>query len=395
MDLNFSSEENAFRQEIKAWLEEHLTGRFSHVKGLGGTGEQLDAFDERLEWEQFLGKSGWAAIGWPEAFGGRDASLMEQVIFAEEYAKAGGPGRLGHIGLELAAPTIMAFGTDDQKERFLPAIRDAEELWCQGFSEPGAGSDLSNIRTKARLVGDEWIIEGQKTWTSHAQHSDWCFLLCRTEEGSKNHKGLSFLLVPMKQQGVDVRPIKQLTGDSEFNEVFFDDARAPADMVVGGVGNGWKVAMTTLNIERGVSTLEQQAHFRTELDEIIAVAKENGKSKDPLIRQRLAQAEMGLRVQRYNALRTLTNVDKQGLSREGYITKIFWATWHRDLGRLAMDVLGPEAELVCQDQNYKMKRLQNLFLFSKSDTIYAGTNQVQRNIIAERALMMPREPRGY
>ena len=394
MDLNFSPEENAFRAEIRSWLAEHLNGEFAHIRGLGGTGEQLEGFEERIKWEQFLGQSGWAAIGWPKAFGGRGASLMEQVIFAEEYARAGAPGRLTHIGLELAAPTIMAFGSDEQKARFLPKIRDAEELWCQGFSEPGAGSDLSNIRTKARREGDEWVIEGQKIWTSHAQHSDWCFLLCRTEEGSRNHKGLSFLLVPMDQPGIDVRPIKQLTGDAEFNEVFFDGARTKADLVVGGEGNGWKVAMATLTFERGVSTLAQQANFRNELDEIIALAKANGTAKDPIIRQRLAEAEMGLRVQRYNALRTLTNAESGTFSREGYIAKIFWASWHRELGKLAMDIMGPEAELISQDHDYKMKRLQNLFLFSRSDTIYAGTNQVQRNIIAERALMMPKEPRG-
>ncbi len=394
MELNFSKEEEAFRIEVRTWLVEHLNGDFANVKGKGGAGEQLEHFDERVVWEQFLAKAGWAAIGWPKALGGRDASLMEQVIFAEEYANAGGPGRLAHIGLELAAPTIMVFGTDEQKARFLPKIRDAEEMWCQGFSEPGAGSDLSNIRTKATLVDGQWVIEGQKTWTSHAQHSDWCFLLCRTEEGSKNHKGLSFLLVRMDQAGVDVRPIKQLTGDAEFNEVFFDGAVTAEANVVGGVGNGWKAAMTTLTFERGVSTLAQQANFRNELDEIIELAKGNGKAKDPLIRQRLAEAEMGLRVQRYNALRTLTNADSGTFSREGYITKIFWATWHRELGKLAMDVMGPEAELICQDEDYKMQRLQNLFLFSRSDTIYAGTNQVQRNIIAERALQMPKEPRG-
>ena len=394
MDLNFSKQEEAFRAEVRSWLEEHLNGEFAHVKGTGGAGEQLAHFEERLEWEKFLGESGWSGIGWPKAYGGRGASLMEQVIFAEEYARAGGPGRLTHIGLELAAPTIMTFGTDEQKKRFLPKIRDAQELWCQGFSEPGAGSDLSNVRTKARLEGEKWVIEGQKIWTSHAQYSDWCFLLCRTQEGSKNHKGLSFLLVPMKQPGVEVRPIKQITGDAEFNEVFFDGARTRADLVVGEVGEGWKVAMTTLTFERGVSTLAQQAAFRNELDEIIAIARANGKAKDPLIRQRLAEAEMGLRIQRYNALRALTNAQSGTFSREGSITKIFWATWHRNLGKLAMDVMGPEAELIAQEPGYKLHRLQNLFLFSLSDTIYAGTNQIQRNIIAERVLQMPREPRG-
>jgi alkylation response protein AidB-like acyl-CoA dehydrogenase len=317
---------------------------------------------------------------------------MQQVIWHEEYARAGGPGRLGHIGEGLLAPTVIAFGSEEQKRRFLPPIARGEELWCQGYSEPNAGSDLANVQTRARLDGQHWVVEGQKVWTSWAQWSDWSFVVCRTEPGSQRHHGLSYLLVPMRQPGVEIRPIVQITGDSEFSEVFFDGARTAAENVVGRAGEGWKVAMGTLAFERGASTLGQQLLFQNELDAVIAAAKQNGAARDPLLRQRLAQAWMGLQIQRYNALRMLSKADRPELAREAMIGKLFWASWHRRLGKLAMDVLGPEAELA-DAPPYELSRLQRLFLFSRSDTIYAGSNQIQRNLIAERALGLPKEAR--
>jgi len=392
MDARFSEADEAFRREIAGWLEENLSGEFEAVRGRGGPGDEHALFEERHAWERRLGEAGWIGIGWPQEVGGRDLSLSQQVIFYEEYARAGGPGRVGHIGEGLLAPTIIHYGTRQQKERFLPGVRSGDEIWCQGYSEPNAGSDLANVQTRAERVGDEWRISGQKVWTSGAATADWCFALCRTDPSAPKHKGLSYLLVPMRQDGVEIRPIVQLTGDSEFSEVFFDDARTPAENVVGAPGDGWKVAMGTLAFERGASTLGQQMLFQNELDAVIAAAKRNGRAGDPVYRQRIAQAWIGLRIQRYNALRTLSQSAGAELSREAMITKIHWATWHRDLGKLAMDVLGLEGE-VLDGAPYRLGALQRMYLFTRSDTIYGGSNQIQRNIIAERALGLPREPR--
>ena len=391
MDLNFSGEDEAFRREIAAWLAENLTGEFAALRGRGGPGDEHALLDERRAWERRLGEAGWACVGWPEQHGGRGATLMQQVIYHEEYARAEGPGRLGLIGEGLLGPTIIAFGSDEQKRRFLPGIAKGEEIWCQGYSEPEAGSDLANVQTKARREGDEWIIDGQKVWTSWAQWADWCFVLCRSNADAPKHKGLSYLLVPMRQDGIEIRPIVQMTGDSEFSEVFFDGARTAAEHVVGQPGDGWKVAMGTLAFERGAMTLGQQLSFRNELQQVIDIAKANGAANDPVLRQRIADAWIGLEIMRYNALRGLST-DRAELGRVAMIGKIYWATWHRNLGKLAMDVLGPEAE-IAEAPPYQLTRLQRLFLFTRADTIYAGSNEIQRNIIGERALGLPREPR--
>lgn len=392
MKLEFSAEDEAFRAEVAEWLETNLTGPFEDLKFRGGPGDE-DAFPEkRKAWERVLGEAGWVGLGWPEAYGGRNLPLAQQMIFNEEYARAGGPGRAGHIGETLVAPTLIALGTEDQRQRFLPGIREGREYWCQGYSEPGAGSDLAAVSTKARLVGDRWIINGQKVWTSLAHESDWCFVIARHDPESKGREGLVYLLVPMGQPGVIVRPIVQMTGSSEFNEVYFDEAVTDAANVVGAPGEGWKVAMATLAFERGASTLAQQMQFRNELQAVIDTANATGAAHDPMIRQRIAKAWAGLKIMRMNALRMLGDGAGTELGREAYISKLYWATWHRDLGELAMDVMGGDAERL--GQGGALNRLQKLFLFSRADTIYAGTNQIQRNIIAERALGMPREPRG-
>ena len=392
MNLHFSEEDEAFRREVAAWLAEHLDGEFAAVRGRGGPGDEHALLEERLSWERKLGESSWTCVGWPTEYGGRGASLAQQMIFHEEYARAGGPGRLGHIGEGLIGPTILAFGTEQQKRRLLPPIARGEEIWCQGYSEPNAGSDLANVQTRARLEGDEWVIDGQKVWTSWAQWSDWCFVLCRSDPDAPKHKGLAYLLVPMSQAGIEIRPIVQITGTSEFSEVFFDGARSAADNILGEPGDGWKVAMGTLAFERGASTLGQQQLFRNELAQVIESAQGNGAARDPVMRQRLADAWIGLEIMRYNALRVLSRADAPELSREAMITKIYWATWHRELGKLAMDVLGAESEIL-EDAPYELTALQRLYLFTRADTIYAGSNQIQRNIIAERALGLPREPR--
>lgn len=392
MQLTFSPEDEQFRKEVAAWLKDNLRGEFETIRFRGGPGDEHMFPEERKVWEQKLAQGGWTCIGWPKEYGGRGASIEQQVVFHEEYARAGGPGRVGHIGEGLAGPTIIAFGTEEQKQKYLPGIRNGTELWCQGYSEPSAGSDLANVKTKARQGDDgRWVLNGQKVWTSLAHESQWCFVVARTDPDSIGHKGLGFFLVPMDQPGVTVRPIEQLTGTCEFNEVFFDDA--VADDILGAPGDGWKIAMALLGFERGVSTLGQQMLFQNELDEIIRIAKDNGAARDPALRQRLAEAHTGLRLMRYNAMRMLSGGNDGQLQKAALVYKLHWASWHRNLGKLAMDVLGPDSELL-EGAPYELTRLQAMYLFTRSDTIYGGTNQIQRNIIAERGLEMPREPKG-
>ncbi|WP_374214494.1 acyl-CoA dehydrogenase family protein [Streptomyces sp. Je 1-79] len=371
-----------FRAEIRTWLQAHLGGEFAGLKGLGGPGREHEAFAERLAWERHLAAHGWTCVGWPKEYGGRGASIEEQIAFHEEYALADAPARVNHIGEQLLGPTLIDHGTEEQKARFLPPIRAVEELWCQGYSEPDAGSDLAAVRTRAFREGDEWVVTGQKIWTSLAHESQWCFVVARTEPGSRRHAGLSYLLVPLDRPGVEVRPIVQLTGTSEFNEVFFDGARTAATNVVGAPGDGWRIAMATLGYERGVSTLGQQVGFRRELDGLIALARRNGALADPLIRDRLVRAWTGLQAMRANALR----------STDPSVAKLYWSHWHRDLGELAMDICGAASTLVAAEP-YELDEWQRLFLFSRADTIYAGSSEIQRNVIAERVLGLPKEPR--
>jgi alkylation response protein AidB-like acyl-CoA dehydrogenase len=372
-----------FRATVREWLADNLSGDFAALRGAGGPGREHEAFDERIEWDRHLAAAGWTCLGWPVEHGGRGASVEERVVFHEEYARANAPARVSHFGEELLGPTLIALGTQAQQARFLPPIKRVEELWCQGYSEPGAGSDLASVSTSAVLAGDEWVITGQKVWTSLAHVADWCFALVRTEPGSKRHAGLSYLLVPMKQPGVTVRPIEQLTGGAEFNEVFFEGARTAKDLVVGEVGGGWQVAMATLGFERGAATLGQQVGFRRELDRLIALARETSVLDDPVMREKLTRAQIGLDVMRWHALRTIGSA--QGAS----VTKLVWATWHRGLGELAMKVLGAAGMATGED----LSEWQRLYLFSRADTIYGGSNEIQRNIIAERVLGLPREAR--
>ena len=387
MKMQESEINEAFRAEVREWMAQHLTGRFAPLKHASGLG--AEGYDAQLakQWEQELAQGGWTGLGWDAQYGGRGLPLAQQVIFHEEYVRCGGPGRIGHIGETLLAPTLMAFGTPEQRQRFLPGILAGTDYWAQGYSEPGAGSDLAAIRTKAQRdpATGEWVINGQKVWTSWAHESEWIFVLARTEEGSSRHTGLTLLLVPLNQPGVEVRPIRQITGTSEFNEVFFDGARTDGALHLGPVGDGWKVAMYLLGCERGASTLGQQAHFRYELDLIIDLAKRHGAARDPLLRQRLAKADLGLQTLRAHALRS--SAEDTPL-RVASVSKYAWSNWHRDLGELAMEVLGEQGELVLKDP--ALAALQQLWLVSRADTIYAGTNEIQLNLMAERALGMPR-----
>ena len=394
MNIGFSAADEQFRLHVAEWMQRHLAGEFAVLRFRGGPGDEDFAPALRKAWEQELAKGSWVGAGWAKEHGGRGLSITQQVIFFEEYARAGGPGRMGHIGEGLVGPTLAAFGTPEQQQRFLPAILAGQHFWCQGYSEPSAGSDLANIKTRASFdqSSGQWLISGQKVWTSLAHESDWCFVLARTEPGSVGHRGLSFLLVPMDQPGIRVQPIRQLTGTCEFNEVFFDQAHTSADNVIGQPGDGWKIAMALLGFERGVSTLGQQMQFQNELDEVVRIAKGNGAAHDPVLRQRIAHAWSGLRVLRYNSLRMLSGAQDGSLRPEATIYKLAWSTWHVELGKLAMDVLGPQAELL-ESGPYQLTRLQALFLFTRADTLYGGSNEIQRNIIAERALGMPRETR--
>ncbi|WP_163795246.1 acyl-CoA dehydrogenase IpdE1 [Mycolicibacterium sediminis] len=385
-----------FRTEVRQWLADNLVGDYAALKGLGGPGREHEAFEERLAWNQHLAKAGLTCLGWPEEHGGRGLTTAHRVAFYEEYAKADAPDKVNHLGEELLGPTLIAYGTPEQQQRFLPRILDVTELWSQGYSEPGAGSDLANVATSAELDGDAWIINGQKVWTSLAHWAQWCFVIARTEKGSKRHAGLSYLLVPLDQPGVEIRPIIQLTGDSEFNEVFFDDARTDADLVVGEPGDGWRVAMGTLTFERGVSTLGQQIRYRRELLGIVELAKKTGAADDPLIRERLTRSWAGLQTMRSYAMATmdLGDGDRTGSAMGGgqdSVSKLLWANWHRELGEIAMDVRGA-AGLTLDDGEFD--EWQRLYLFSRSDTIYGGSNEIQRNIIAERVLGLPREAKG-
>ncbi|MFJ1594053.1 acyl-CoA dehydrogenase family protein [Kitasatospora albolonga] len=381
MDFRVTGNDHTFRTHARTWLATHLA----------------DAVSPRA-WERELGQAGWIGIGWPEGggagYGNRPAPLAHQVIWAEEYARSTAPPRMGHIGENLLAPTLITYGTEEQRRRHLPPIARGETLWCQGYSEPGAGSDLAGIRTTAVPDGTGgYTVTGQKIWTSLARDADWCFVLARTEPGSTRHRGLTFLLVEMDQPGrIEVRPIRQMTGTSEFNEVFFDGARAAE--AVGGEGDGWAVALGLLALERGVSTLAQQIGFARELEEVVAAAVATGAADDPVIRAQLVRQWAELVTMRRHALRTLGTTGDPGAPS---VAKLLWGGWHQRLGELAVRVRG-EAGAVgpapwSATDPYQLSDAQHLFLFSRADTIYGGSDEIQRNIIAERVLGLPREPR--
>jgi acyl-CoA dehydrogenase len=400
MTLDATTDEADFRAQVRDWMAEHLRGDFAPLRFRGGPGDEHAFVTERMEWERELASGGWTCTGWPTQHGGRGLPLHLEVAFHEEYARAGGPGRAGLIGEGLLGPTLIHFASPEVQQRFLPGIVAGTEFWCQGYSEPNAGSDLANVSARARLEGDEWVIDGQKVWTSLAQWSDWCFLVARTEEGSQRHHGLSYLLVPMDQPGIEVRPIRQITGTAEFNEVFFDGARTPAAMIVGEPGDGWKVAMGTLAFERGVLTLGQQMAFQRELDHLFTSARSNGRIDDPVLRDRLVSLLVRVRIMRWNATRALRVDDSARLPREAMVNKLYWANLHRDMGEAAMDVLGAAGMLTRYSEadegdagELEMAPEHKLFFFSRSDTIYGGSNQIQRNLIGERALGLPRDPR--
>lgn len=381
-------DDDEFRCAVRGWLDTNVT---ADLRGVDGPGREDEAFAGRLAFNRRLAAAGWTCLAWPAEHGGRGASLARQIVFHEEYARADAPARVDHIGETLVGPTLIAFGTPAQRRRFLPRIASVADLWCQGYSEPGAGSDLAAVSTRARLDADRWVITGQKVWTSLAHVADWCFVLARTHpvpDGGSRHAGLSYLLVPMRQPGVTVRPIRQLTGSADFNEVFFDDARTDADLAVGEPGQGWRVAMATLAYERGAATVGQQVGFQRELDGVLTLARRTGATGDPIVRDRLTRAWIGLSVLRAHTLRTLAF---PASPEDAATVKLLWSRWHRALGELAMEVLGA-AGMATLDAG-DVDRWRRLFLFSRADTIYGGSDEIQRTIIAERALGLPRQDR--
>ena len=382
--------DDQFRQLVKTWLAEHVVGDYASLKGRGGPGDEEIGFDIRVAWERELGRSNWIGIGWPIENGGRAASVAQQIIWAEEYTRYEAPARVNHMGENLLGPTLIEYGTPEQCDLFLPGILDGTVRWCQGYSEPDAGSDLANVKTRAVRDGDQWVVNGQKVWTSLAHVSHWCFIVARTEARSARHKGLSFLLIPMDQAGVETRIIRQITGGGEFNETFFTDARTPAEMIIGPAGDGWRVAMGLLGFERGISTLAQQVGFERELASTMEIARSSGRHNDPVVRQRLARAHTGLQLMRWNALRSMGS----GVpGPEASIGKLLWGTWHRDLGELMVDLQGADALVLGDDGDLTLE--QKLFLFTRSDTIYGGSNEIQRNVIGERVLGLAKEPQPH
>lgn len=396
MDFNYTPQEEQFREDLKAWLHQALP------EGWGDTVFEPEDEDEhamfRLEWERKLHAGGWGGINWPVEFGGRGATLVERAIFAEEMARAGAPEGLNIIGQNLAGPTILHHGTEAQKKRFLPPIIAAEEVWCQGFSEPNAGSDLASVRTKAERRGDKFVVNGQKIWTSYAQYSQWCFALVRTDPDVPKHKGLSFLLIDMKSPGISIRPLRQISGESEFNETFFDDVEVPVENIVGEINDGWQIAMTTLAYERGPEdALGRQIRFKRELDRFVQVAEQTRQAgapltDNPLVRQKLARAITEVEIMRLNAVRSFSKyLNGEARGPDASVLKLYWSHAAQNMYETAMDVLGPLAPICASDDVAVADgRFQLSYLQSKAFSIYSGSSEIQRNIIGERMLGLPR-----
>ena len=380
MDLTFSEKETAFRDELRGWLEANSPGE---PPAKGGEDEH---YGWRRDWQRKLYDGGWAAPSWPAEYGGRGATLTESAIYFEELGRARVPLPANVLGLLLGGPTLMVWGTDEQKERFLTPILSGEEIWCQGFSEPDAGSDLAALKTRAVKDGDEWVVTGQKVWTSGAQYAKWCMLVARSESGlAKKHQGLTYFLMDMEQEGVQIRPLRQITGESEFNELFIEEARIPDANVVGGVGNGWKVALTTLMNERAGLGFALQVRLRQLLDDLFAAAGERGLLDDPLYADKLADLHVRTETIRLLAWKGLTDVERYGQpGPEGSLVKWLWSDTNQRLTQLAADVIGPEALVRDSSWSYELLR-------ARGNTIEGGTTEILKNIVAERVLGLPRQ----
>uniref|UniRef100_A0AAU2AEP1 Acyl-CoA dehydrogenase family protein n=1 Tax=Streptomyces sp. NBC_00093 TaxID=2975649 RepID=A0AAU2AEP1_9ACTN len=391
MELDFGPAVRDFRDEVRDWLAEHLVGEFAEHRGVGGPTDG-EAWEVRLAWDRELSAGRWLGVGWPQEYGGRGLGLLEEIVFEYEYARANAPYRATVNALDLLGPMLLQVGSEEQRKRFLPPILAVEELWGQGFSEPGAGSDLASVRTRAERDGDEWVVSGQKVWTSFGIHADWLYVLTRTDPESVRHKGLTLLLLPTDQPGVEIRPIRNLAGQDEFAEVFLSDARTGADMVVGEAGQGWRTAMATLGIERGTTLLPQQLTFEREAEALIDLARARGALDDPMLRRRIVDAWISVRIMRTTNLRTLAELTVGRTPGAQAVTaKLYASTRHQQLGHLAMELAGPAGQLIGSD--YGLDTRQRSFLLSLAETIYGGSSEIQRNIIGEQLLGLPKEPR--
>src|SRR5581483_9572252 len=405
MDVRYPPEAEAYREKVQAFLAEHLPADW---KGIGALDPEA-AEQFTIEWRKTLREHGYLGVNWPKEYGGAGLTPLETVVLAEEFTRAGVPrgGSNDVFGIQMVGNTIIEWGTEEQKKHYLPRILSGEDLWCQGYSEPNAGSDLGNLGCRAVLDGDEWVINGQKIWTSLGHRANWIFVLTRTNPDAPKHRGITFLLCPMDQPGVEVRPIRMISGDSEFNEVFFTDARCPKDNVVGEVNGGWAVAMTLLGYERGEAAATFPLKFRTELDRVIAIAKERGRASDPVVRQQLAWCHSKVEIMRYLGMRTLTQyLAGKHPGPDAAIFKLYWSEYHKIVTEIGVDICGaesmaptgkwPNSSFQTDDPGAPndSASLVGTFLNARAGTIYAGSSQVQRNIIGELILGLPKEPKS-
>ena len=393
MDLNLTPSEQSFRDEFRAWLKANIPPDWD----ASGFDDSEHRFEYLRAWQKKMYEAGWVGISWPKEYGGRGATLIEQTIFIEEMARAAAPPLINVLGLSLLGPTLIAYGTEDQKKRFLANILSAGEIWCQGYSEPNAGSDLASLRTEAALDGDHFIVNGQKTWTSFGHYADWCFGVVRTDPDAAKHKGLTYMLIDMRSPGVKVRPLKQMTGESEFNEVFFQNVRVPVENVVGKVNGGWEISIATLMFERGTLGASLQITFKRQIERLIELShriNHNGRpaSENSSIRQKLAQIYTEIEIFRLNQMRTLTRMARTGVpGPEGSIQKIFWSEMNQRMQQVAMEILGPFGQLT-RESEYSVDHGQwaHAYLRSRGNTIEAGTSEIQRNIIGHFVLGLPK-----
>jgi alkylation response protein AidB-like acyl-CoA dehydrogenase len=398
MDITFSPEQEQYRVRVQEFLREVLPDGWGTAKHpLPRTPEEQAKVG--LWWERTVWEHGFAGISWPKDYGGQGLTWVEQVIFSEECAKANAPGGVNGLGKGLLGPTLLVEGTEEQKRRFIPPLLKGEEVWCQGYSEPNAGSDLASLRTRAELVGDEWVITGQKIWTSNAHLADWCFVLARTDPDAPKHRGISFLLVPMHQPGVKVEPLVQITGEAHFNSVTFDGARTAKENIVGQVNDGWRVANTVLSFERGPTIVGRHEHYMREwkalLDAALSMPGPYGTAADDShYRQRMMELWTEIEILRLHGYNVITQLQqKNRLGPEASMLKLYYSEMHKRLGELAMDVLGPDMPFAQGLGSVAGGLLHRAFLGSRAETIFAGTSQIQRNVIAERVLGLPRDDR--
>ena len=376
MDLTPTPQEQEFRDQLRAWLADNHPG--PEPEG------DVAGFEFRRAWQRRLHDDDWAGVSWPKEYGGRGATLVEQAIYNEELGRAQAPSTANVLGLAMGGPTVIAHGSEEQKRRYLEPILSADEIWCQGFSEPEAGSDLASLKTRAVRDGDEWVVTGQKVWTTLAHHAKWCMLVARTDRDAPRHKGLTYFLMDMDQDAVQVRPLRQITGEAEFNELFIEEARIPHENIVGGEGNGWNVAITTLMHERATLAFGLQIRVKITLGELLAEARESGAAEDPIIRDRLAQLYIESEVLRLNALRGLSSIMRTGVpGPEGSLGKWQWADVNQALTELAVDLRGPRAVLDDDRWTYR-------YLRARANSIEGGTTEILKNIGAERVLGLPR-----